>query len=899
METTEHLTEWNSRIRLLDDSPLEGRSDQLDLLKFSDSVNLLAHSILRAKGPMIIHVDGAWGRGKTSYCQLLARRLRELTKNTITTTPEPETSLTVDEEANVKDAYVSWFVASDEEGDVADAILYSIAHAVSNHDFEESARILRTWGKGSAQDNTEVARLAQFRDWVERQLGWYKTNLSSSESPRNGRPQQIDLADPGAPSWKIAVPDYGKKIALIVIDDLDRCNSHRVREVMDAIRKFVNCQGLVFVIAADNQVVEAAFSAGIKELSADTSLSTPQAMEKYVRHRVQLPTIMDMDDENLLENMRNLQYFLLPHGGVPLLYGPSGILKEGIAVGLALTFRQSLTIRRLKRILNDFVVQIASAAQAFGIDDQTLEVTTLVDSETDIYVTRVWSEFNPREFRIRFAETFPTNLKGYQNYFISKLILSTIRYVWPALYDIYTDDPALFPHKIAALTAIGRELRWWPIQSIDNVFDAIVGEDKETKATSRESKRELCAFLAKIFHEALPPLNVEPVNIVEPRILKVHSMEEQIRKDSIVDKEASSITATTSVSVDELNAEEIKKNIKETLGKDSVAPQELEALINKISALVKKMAIYYEIPDSGNLIEKINASNWAVTYPDLAPSLSELATQLFIVGNRYQATQLFDILEKANLYTTDVEGFLLLYPYLNFLHGTNINKGREFLKKYSKSVFNLNQINDPENAVRAYYYYLSSLIRFGESSYDFSTSIQDGETYFHDYFYFNETDPERKLQLALYYAGILSAQGKLNTQILNEFEILDGFSEKSPNLARLLLHIADALATQTSTDKSVAAEYYLALVDTEVWTPQTIQNAAQLFYSLEGLCDRVGRLFQLAYDNGQRNSALKSNFETYLRSRDFSKEADYVAAGKDLPKNWKPFGEKIDTNISE
>ena len=53
-----------SRLKLLDDVALEPSLPRPDLLDFSGHVEAIATSIIESSGPLVIHIDGAWGTGK-------------------------------------------------------------------------------------------------------------------------------------------------------------------------------------------------------------------------------------------------------------------------------------------------------------------------------------------------------------------------------------------------------------------------------------------------------------------------------------------------------------------------------------------------------------------------------------------------------------------------------------------------------------------------------------------------------------------------------------------------------------------------------------------------------------------------------------------------------------------
>ncbi len=478
---------WLSRVQLLDDAPITRLDEDEDLLGFSEQVEMIAATLARAKGPMVIHVDGAWGRGKSSFCRMLDERLRGVTREL---------------DAAVEAISSSWFVASDRGADVTDGVLHAVARAVTDDDPEETLRILRTWGRDpdarrGAVAGELVARMSQLRTWVEHELGW-------RDERGDAELVTIELAGERLQLRRRCVD---RRLAVIFVDDLDRCTPENARAVMDSIQQFVGFRGLAFVIAADRAVLDVAFAASVRDYVGVERLGPSQALEKYIRHRVQLPGISKLVRSRALNHrLVALQAKLMP-GGQNLLVGPGAWLAQGVAVLLARSFPATMTMRRLKRILNELVTTLAMAADSCRLS------TELLTPSEKTKTAPLW-EYRadaPRE-RPRFDTLPPSSPEDFKDYFLGQLAVVTARHVWPSLYALYTRDVARFANVISALTAAGEGLNRWPESVLREVIEQVIAAEAGEQ-TPFESKKEMCAFLFHGLRSSDPPRGVRTVMV--------------------------------------------------------------------------------------------------------------------------------------------------------------------------------------------------------------------------------------------------------------------------------------------------------------------------------------------------------------------------------------------------
>ena len=357
---------WMDRIILLDDAAVTGVSQTEDVLSMGGLVRVVANSLRRAQGPMVIHVDGGWGRGKTSFCKVLEAELRPVEFDNGAGVIQDEASAADDlcEDHRID---VAWYVASDQDGPPEDAVLFGIAMAITKGDRDEALSIVRTWGRvGDDEDGSGVARREAFRSWASRSLGWVDDPLIgepdvSLGNSRVGEDASDEINEPPMEMAYVIQP-ASKRTAVLIIDDLDRCTPEWTLRVLNAVRLYVTCKGLAFVIAADRKVIDGAFAQSVEALGAEGIRHSGDAMEKYIRHRIQIPSLAETKSKDVQTSMKVFQNRLFGETGYEILCGPTADFKDGIGTTLALTCNSSLTLRRLKRILNELAMRLGREA---------------------------------------------------------------------------------------------------------------------------------------------------------------------------------------------------------------------------------------------------------------------------------------------------------------------------------------------------------------------------------------------------------------------------------------------------------------------------------------------------------------------------------------------------------
>ncbi|GAA4419533.1 KAP family P-loop domain protein [Nibrella viscosa] len=98
---------------------------------------------------------------------------------------------------------------------------------------------------------------------------------------------------------------------VILVDDLDRCLPAAVIDVLEAIKLFLFVEGTVFVIAADEQMIEYAVRRHFPELPVSQAEYTKHYLEKLIQIPIRVPSLNQLQTQNYIRFLL-LQNFLLP-----------------------------------------------------------------------------------------------------------------------------------------------------------------------------------------------------------------------------------------------------------------------------------------------------------------------------------------------------------------------------------------------------------------------------------------------------------------------------------------------------------------------------------------------------------------------------------------------------------
>ena len=420
---------WSSNVRLLDDAPIRAPSG--DRLRFRPQVQMIARSLRpESAGPIVVHVDGDWGRGKTSFCQLL------------------ETELLDQRTPGAGRVKTRWYIASAAGGRPEAELMYAVVSAVLDGDPEETQRIIAKWGPSDADETQVLVRRTQLFEWIEHELGWHQASrlddLSTVGQQRKEEPFDIPLPDESVLS--IPVAERSTQKAVVFVDDLDRCTPERVTEVLVAVRQYVQCRGLCFVVAADHSVIKAAFAETRSATAPTEAIQAFIALEKYIRHTVRLPRIAGLSPSEREEALKKIQSDVTTGVSESILASDRAELADGLGVLLGRRCGRSLTLRRLKRILNELAGSLSSAADAIELLDDSSEIGWSRRRKT------LWEtlDSNSTPIQLNFSSTPPGRAEGFPGYFLGRAIVEPARYLWPALYDAHSKSEdggkGLFDH---------------------------------------------------------------------------------------------------------------------------------------------------------------------------------------------------------------------------------------------------------------------------------------------------------------------------------------------------------------------------------------------------------------------------------------------------------------------
>lgn len=97
-----------------------------------------------------------------------------------------------------------------------------------------------------------------------------------------------------------ALKDSDVENIIVLIDDLDRCQPDRIIETLEAIKLFLSVSKTVFVIAADENVIQYAIKKKYPSLDGFTVKLEKEYIEKIVQLPIYIPELSAKDIENYL-----------------------------------------------------------------------------------------------------------------------------------------------------------------------------------------------------------------------------------------------------------------------------------------------------------------------------------------------------------------------------------------------------------------------------------------------------------------------------------------------------------------------------------------------------------------------------------------------------------------------
>ena len=264
------MSEAVHEIRLWDDNP-----STLDLLGFDAVVDPIVAAVREHKiHPLTLSVQSPWGGGKSTVLNLIEAAFR-------------------DDEACFVVSTNPW--AYDDQYDVKGTLISEILHGIQAQ--IQDVGVKESVGKKAKQ-------------LLERKGG-------SSPTVANAKgaltfqvdPQQIaDIfrpKDPSGPESMASFNDAYKdllslipkvKRVVVLVDDLDRCLPDAVTATLEAIKLFLSTEKMVFVLAADQEMVRDAISVSL-DGTRRGDIFARRYLEKIVQLPITLPRLSEADAE--------------------------------------------------------------------------------------------------------------------------------------------------------------------------------------------------------------------------------------------------------------------------------------------------------------------------------------------------------------------------------------------------------------------------------------------------------------------------------------------------------------------------------------------------------------------------------------------------------------------------
>lgn len=355
------MTATSPRIRLWDDNP-----SSLDFLGFDAVVDPIVAAVREHHiHPLTLSVQSPWGGGKSTILKLIEAEFEgDSTCFVVSTNP--------------------W--AYDDQDDVKGSLISEILHGIQ-------AQITDAGVKESVAKKAKelLGRISWSRAAVAIARGALTFQVNPQEIADIFRPK-----DPAGPDSMASFNDaYKELLALIpdvqrvvvLVDDLDRCLPDAVTATLEAIKLFLSTDKMVFVLAADQDMVRDAIS-----VSLDGARRGDVFAKRYLEKIVQLPIALprlspadaeayiglliagrSMDDAGLraladhVRSRRNANQAPLLHdlGSLPAAPTHEDLaLATQLAEGLSADRRSNP--RQIKRFLNAFGVR-ESIARARGV----------------------------------------------------------------------------------------------------------------------------------------------------------------------------------------------------------------------------------------------------------------------------------------------------------------------------------------------------------------------------------------------------------------------------------------------------------------------------------------------------------------------------------------------------
>lgn len=209
---------------------------------------------------------------------------------------------------------------------------------------------------------------------------------------------------------------------VIIVDDLDRCTPERIIDTLEAIKLFLSVPHTIFVIAADENVIQYAIKKKYPLVEGmNVELST-EYIEKIIQLPIYIPELSSKDIENYLLLLITQQY-LSTQDFQSLL---QKIYNEHV-----ITRDTRITLAEIKKHISELNLKYTPS------EEEYMEDALIVDSIRSI--VSVTLKGNPRQAK-RFLNTFVTKKQLSQMYYGDDLDMRVLA----KLLVLQKLDPDLF-----------------------------------------------------------------------------------------------------------------------------------------------------------------------------------------------------------------------------------------------------------------------------------------------------------------------------------------------------------------------------------------------------------------------------------------------------------------------
>lgn len=209
---------------------------------------------------------------------------------------------------------------------------------------------------------------------------------------------------------------------VIIVDDLDRCTPERIIDTLEAIKLFLSVPHTIFVIAADENVIQYAIKKKYPLVEGmNVELST-EYIEKIIQLPIYIPELSSKDIENYLLLLITQQY---------LSTRDFQSLLQKIYNERVITRDTRITLAEIKKYISELNLKYTPS------EEEYMEDALIVDSIRSI--VSVTLKGNPRQAK-RFLNTFVTKKQLSQMYYGDDLDMRVLA----KLLVLQKLDPDLF-----------------------------------------------------------------------------------------------------------------------------------------------------------------------------------------------------------------------------------------------------------------------------------------------------------------------------------------------------------------------------------------------------------------------------------------------------------------------